>query len=301
MIAVTACYTVTSLNDKYASSGAKFGGCEFTFLMCSSMAFFLTLSLSFQKIYFSPTWQSFAAVLLIAVCKLLEFYMSVLVLRQLSAFELKAWLGITLFASYITDVLYGVPLSVLKLICIVVTVIGLVLIVRSGDKKDIAYKKIALALALYIAAKYGYGLVIKSFSEYVSPTMQLLPALALISLALLPKAAPRNFVKVQPKGTLAVVLARIPNTIGMLIENAIISISLASYSFIQPMILVSLFVISLIRREKYTRLNIIGNIICVVGVISFQIFGIVPLWLRMNYKNGCQAEILLTKSDRSVW
>lgn len=273
MIAVTACYTVTSLNDKYASSDAKFGGCEFTFLMCSSMTFFLTLSLPFQKIYFLPVWQSFAAVLLIAVCKLLEFYMSVLVLRQLSAFELKAWLGITLFASYITDVLYGASLSVLKLICIAVTVVGLVFIVRSGEKKDIDYKKIALPLVLYLTAKYGYGLVIKSFSEYASPTMQFLPALAMISLALLPKAAPWKFIKEKTKGTLAVVLARIPNTIGMLIENAVISISLASYSFIQPMILVSLFVISLIRREQYSRLNLIGAVVCVCGVVLFQTVG----------------------------
>lgn len=199
--------------------------------------------------------------------------MSVLVLRQLSAFEFKAWLGITLFASYITDVLYGASLSVLKLICIAVTVVGLVFIVRSGEKKDIDYKKIALPLVLYLAAKYGYGLVIKSFSEYASPTMQLLPALALISLALLPKAAPWKFIKEQPKGTLAVVLARIPNTIGMLIENAVISISLASYSFIQPMILVSLFVISLIRREQYSRLNLIGAVVCVCGVVLFQTVG----------------------------
>ena len=273
MLAVTGCYTITSLNDKYASSGAKFGGCEFTFLMCSSMTVFLAFSLPFQKIYFSLTWQSFTAVLLIAVCKLLEFYMSVLVLRQLSAFELKAWLGITLFASYITDVLYGAPVSVLKLICIVITVVGLVLIVKSGEKKEIDYKKIALPLALYLSAKYGYGLIIKSFSEYVSPTMQLLPALALISTVLLPKAAPWKFIKREPKGTVIVALARIPNTIGMLIENAVISISLASYSFIQPMILVSLFVIALIRREQYSSLNLVGSVICVCGVILFQTVG----------------------------
>ena len=273
ILAVTACYTVTSLNDKYASTGAKFSGSEFTFLMCSSMTVFLMFSLPFQKIHFTLTWQSFAAVLLIAVCKLLEFYMSILVLRQLSAFELKAWLGITLFASYITDVIYGAPISVLKLICIVITAVGLIFIVRSGEKKEVDYKRIVLPLVLYLGAKYGYGLVIKSFSEYASPTMQLLPALALISLVLLPKAAPWKLIKKELKGAFIVVLARIPNTIGMLIENAVISISLASYSFIQPMILVSLFVIALIRREQYSKLNLIGGVICVCGVILFQIAG----------------------------
>ena len=51
----------------------------------------------------------------------------------------------------------------------------------------------------------------------------------------------------------------------------VIAISLANYSFIQPMILVTLFVIGLIRKEKRSVLNMIGSIICVVGVAAFQI------------------------------
>ncbi len=277
MLIVTVCYTVTSLSDKYASSGAKLGGNEFTFLMCSSMSIFMAVSLPFQQIYFSLTWQAFSSVLLIAVCKMLEFQMSMIVLRQLSAFDLKAWLGITLFASYIADVMSGAKLSVLKLLCIAITVLGLFFIARSGGKKKVDYKKITFPLALYLMSKFCYGLVIKGFSEYASPSMQLLPALVLITLILLPKADPLKIFNENPKGAFKVVLARIPNTVGMIIENAVISISLASYSFIQPMILVSLFVIGLIRREQHTNLNIVGNVICVVGVILFQIFGIAPL------------------------
>lgn len=127
MLAVTACYTICSLNDKYAAAKANFSGDEFTFLMCSSMSVFLALSLPFQNLSFSLTWQSFLAVLLVVVCKMLEFQMSARVLKQLSAFELKAWLGITLFASYFTDILFGSELSVFKLICIFATAAGLVL------------------------------------------------------------------------------------------------------------------------------------------------------------------------------
>ena len=90
MLAVTACYTICSLNDKYAAAKANFSGDEFTFLMCSSMSVFLALSLPFQNLSFSLTWQSFLAVLLVVVCKMLEFQMSARVLKQLSAFELKA-------------------------------------------------------------------------------------------------------------------------------------------------------------------------------------------------------------------
>ena len=39
------------------------------------------------------------------------------------------------------------------------------------------------------------------------------------------------------------------------------------------MILVSLFVIALIRREQYSKLNLIDGVICVYGVILFQAVG----------------------------
>ncbi len=270
MLAVTACYTICSLNDKYAAAKANLSGDEFTFLMCSSMSVFLALSLPFQNLSFSLTWQSFLAISLVAACKMLEFQMSARVLKQLSAFELKAWLGITLFASYFTDIFFGSELSVFKLICIFATAAGLVFIARSS-KGGVNYKQIILPLVLYLVSKYGYGLVIRSFSPYASSTMQLLPAMVIISLIMLPRVHIRELIKNNRSGVVKVVLARIPNTLGMLLENAVISISLANYSFIQPMILVTLFVIGLIRREKRSRLNLIGSIICIVGIVAFQL------------------------------
>lgn len=270
MLAVTACYTICSLNDKYAAAKANLSGDEFTFLMCSSMSVFLALSLPFQQLSFSFEWQSFLAISLVAVCKMLEFQMSARVLKQLSAFELKAWLGITLFASYFTDILFGSELSIIKLICIFATAAGLVFIARSS-KGGVNYKQIILPLVLYLVSKYGYGLIIRSFSPYASSTMQLLPAMVIISLIMLPRVHIRELIKNNRSGVVKVVLARIPNTLGMLLENAVISISLANYSFIQPMILVTLFIIGLIRREKRSRLNLIGSIICIVGIVAFQL------------------------------
>ena len=270
MLAVTACYTICSLNDKYAAAKANLSGDEFTFLMCSSMSVFLALSLPFQNLSFSLTWQSFLAISLVAACKMLEFQMSARVLKQLSAFELKAWLGITLFASYFTDILFGSELNIIKLICIFATAAGLIFIARSSNG-GVNYKQIILSLVLYLVSKYGYGLIIRSFSPYASSTMQLLPAMMIISLIMLPRVHIRELIKNNRSGVVKVVLARIPNTLGMLLENAVISISLANYSFIQPMILVTLFVIGLIRREKRSRLNLIGSIICIVGIVAFQL------------------------------
>lgn len=271
MLAVTACYTTTSLSDKYAASETGFTGNEFTFLMCSSMSVFLALSLPFQEIRLTLSWQSFAAVLLIALCKTAEFQTSAIVLKQLSAFELKAWLGLTLFASYFTDVLLGEEPRLAKLICIIVTAAGLFLIAGTAKDGKRDYKKILFPLILYLASKYSYGIVIKGFTEYVSPTMQLLPAMALITMILLLRVSPKEIWKKNRRGTAVTVLARIPNTVGMLLENAVIAISLADYSFIQPMILAALFLIGVIRKEKRTKLNILGSIMCIAGALAFQL------------------------------
>ena len=170
MLAVTACYTVSSLSDKYAAAKARFEPNDFTFLMCASMSFFLTLTLPFQRIAFSLCRQAFAGVALVTLCKLL------------------------------------------------------------------------------------------------------LPGLALAALTCLPRVRFKAYSE-KPRGTLNVILARIPNTAGMLLENAVIGISLASYSLIQPMILVTLFVISLIRRETCSRANILGGILSIAGVMGFQFCG----------------------------
>ncbi|WP_295088285.1 hypothetical protein [uncultured Ruminococcus sp.] len=193
-------------------------------------------------------WKFFAAIALVAVCKMLEFQMSALVLKQLSAFELKAWLGVTLFASYFTDILFGAEPSALKIICIIATAIGLVFIASLSNDGKVNYKQIIILLILYLVSKFAYVLVIKGFTPYVSSTMQLLPAMIILSLLLLPKVSVGELIKKNRSGVIKVVLARIPNTIGMLFENAVISISLANYSFIQLMVFVTLFAIGLIKR-----------------------------------------------------
>lgn len=272
MLGVTACYTVSSLSDKYAAAKAKFEPNEFTFLMCASMSLMLAVTLPFQNTAFSLTWQAFAGIALVALCKLLEFRMSVLVLKEMSAFELKAWLGVTLFVSYFADVFMGERLKAVRLIFICLAAIGLVLIVRSDKAEKIHYRHIFLPLLLYLSAKFGYGLTIRSFSGYASSIMLLLPGLVIVALISLPGVDFKAYTE-KPKGTLNVILARIPNTAGMLIENAVIAISLTNYSLIQPMILVTLFVISLIRHEAYSKANVIGGVLTVAGVMGFQFSG----------------------------
>ena len=101
--------------------------------------------------------------------------------------------------------------------------------------------------------------------------MLLLPSLIIIAVITIPRAAPKNIFLFHTKNALKVILARIPNTIGMLAENAVISISLTNYAFIQPMLLVTLFLIGLIQKKPCSRLNLTGSILCIIGIIAFQI------------------------------
>ncbi len=271
MLSVTACYTFTSLSDKYAVSRAKLKSSEFTFLMCFSLSVFLCISLPFQKIRVTLCPSAVAAVLLVALCKMGEFQMSAVVLEQLSAFELKAWLGLTLFASYFTEVFCGKELEASKLFCLVLTAAGLFLIAKPDGKGPAGYKKIAVPLFLYLASKYGYGIAVRKFSAVISPTLQLLSALILCFIILLPFVNPVQMIQNNPRGVSRVVLARIPNTIGMLMENAVIAISLTAYSLIQPMILAALFFIGFLQKEKKTKTGLAGGLLCVFGIILFQV------------------------------
>ena len=269
MLGVTGCYTCTSLADRYAAHDVGFKGSEFTFLMCTSMSVFIALTLPFQYIRFSVCWQSFAAIILVAVCKYLEFEMSMIVMKVLSAFELKAWLGVNLFVSYFTEVIGGEPLRLARVGCIVLTVIGLVLIVRSDKEEKTDYLKILLPLVLYLFSKYGYSLVIKGFTPYVSSTVQLLSALVIISVVMLFRVKPAEIFRKSKKGAASVILARIPNAAGTLLENAVIAVSITSYSFIQPMILVSLFLIGAVRSKHHSAKELVGSVVCIAGIALF--------------------------------
>ena len=133
---VVLCYTICSLSDKYAVAKIKFNGNELTFLMAAATALFMTFTLPFVDTRVIWGIPAVAAILLLTASKMLEFQMSALILQDMSAFELKAWLGICLFVSYFTDIVMKTQsFSWLRLGFIAVTVIGLVLIAQAGRRK----------------------------------------------------------------------------------------------------------------------------------------------------------------------
>lgn len=275
MLTVTICYTICSLSDSYAVAKLKFNGNELTFFMAAATSLLMLFVLPFDSRLFVLSWQSFAAIILMAVSKMLEFQLAAIILRDMSAFELKAWLGITVFLSYATDLFTGVsPLGIgtaVKFGFIAVTSAGLFLIARSGNGK-IPYKKILLPLAGYLLSKFGYGMTVKFTQDSISPTLSLFCALVILAVILSPKAHPVKLIREKTRGTAFVSVTKIPNVIGLVCENAVAMQSMANFSFIQPMVLATLFLVGLIKREGYGRLNIAGGIICIIGIVGFQLF-----------------------------
>jgi hypothetical protein len=48
-------------------------------------------------------------------------------------------------------------------------------------------------------------------------------------------------------------------------------LSVISYSLIQPLILIVMFTINLIQREKTSPKGIFGGLICIVGIVALQL------------------------------
>lgn len=279
MITVVALYSITSLNDKYAVSKCKYTGSQLTFLMASGTVFFLLFTLPFSDMHFTLSPVSFLCIGLIALSKYLEFGMSAKILVEMSVFELKAWLGITIFISYFTDVfLYGQDIKALKILCIIITAAGLFLIAREG-RKQVDYKRIALPLVLYLSSRFIYGFTMKAAEPYISSTMTLLFALVVLAVIMLPAAKPLTIPKESPeglKGMLIVLGCKLPNAFGLLCENRIAAESLTNFSFIQPMILIVMFVSGFFsQKEKPSKLSVAGGLCVIAGIFGFQAAGLI--------------------------
>ena len=274
MLLVVACYTLCALNDKYAVSRAGFDRSELMFLMASGTVVFLAFTLPFYDLNFEWSWKIAIPVVLITLCKYTEFAVLPTILRDMTPFQLKSWVGLTLFMSYFTDVIfYDTVLSAFSLLFGSITFCGLAVTSRE-NRKSTDYRKIWLHLLLYLLAKFGYGLVMRTTKDIFPNTLTLFAALVILAVISFTQIDFRKMLAKPEgkKGILIVLLAKLPNTAGLLGENYTAARSLSNYSFIQPLILVSLFITAVIdRRSKLTPLGIIGGLITVAGIVGFQV------------------------------
>lgn len=266
------CYIITSLSDKYCVSKGKLNGNELTFIMALATAVFMTPVMIFSFTPLAITWQAILAIVLIAGTKLGEFKLSAIILLDMSAFELKAWLGLTLIITYFSDIaFYGETFSVLSLMFIILIGVGLFFIAKANGEK-VNYKKIALPLIFYLVVRFAYGIVMKEFAVYMPSDMILYFALILLAIGFIPFIKYKGLFTEKKKGTIVCILTKIPNAIGLYAENAAIAFSLTGFMLITPIILVALFIIGLFRKENANKFSILGGIISIIGIIGFQFF-----------------------------
>lgn len=272
MLCVVGCYTFCSYSDKYFISKAKMSSNTFTFFLSLSMLVFMGIYLPFD-FYFRPTKETLVLLGVFTVCKVLEFKLTAFTLTELSAFELKAWLGLGVFISYFYDVIFnGSSLNVLSLVLIAMTVLGLFLI-ASDDSRQINYRKIALGLVGVVLAKSGYGIVIHRLKDTCSGTLAMCVAFFIICFGMLIFYNPVDEFKKHPKDVGKLASVRVINTVGSIVENYVAQVSVVSYSLIQPLILIVMFAINLFTPNggKKTLKGIVGGIVCIIGIVSLQL------------------------------
>lgn len=292
-----ASYTICTLNDKKTVSRGGLSGSEFTFFISASTAAFMLPCLPFLHLRAALCPQTFGISALLVANKLCEFYTAAVCLSVLSAFEVKAWLGLAMFLSYGADcAIFGEAPSASNLACLPFALAGLALIASgSGNGRKLTrgeLLRLIPAMALYIFAKFSYGLIMRAGEPYLSKNtglfISMLALMAIMAVAIFPKRAEGGLLKrlylanerpcdyaVFKKMLLIVFLTRLPNIAGLLAENALIGMSLTLYSFVQPLILVTLFFITIAKRERFTAKNLLGSLMCVGAIAMFQIFSII--------------------------
>lgn len=98
-------YSASSLGDKYISAKLRCNVFEFSFLVGLATAVFLALLLPVLGWEFAFTGRSFASLAAVVALKIVEFYTSALLLKHVSAYELKVWLSLNVAFSYLADLL----------------------------------------------------------------------------------------------------------------------------------------------------------------------------------------------------
>ena len=264
-------YAASSLGDKFISAKLKCSPAEFSFLVGLATAVFLALLVPFMGWSFAFTGQSALAVFCLTVFKLAEFYTSAILLKYVSAYELKAWLSLNVLFSFLVDLARGQAAYFPAFsLCGTVLVCGIVL-VAMGERGKKGGSAVVLSL-IYIASKFGYGFQMNALPAGTSSLSALIVVMLLVALLQLP------FVRVRPlirrKGLLAGALTRIPNAAGLLTEAIAAGESLLLYALVQPMQLALLFVTALVRREKLGAYKLIGTLltlaaVCVVTVLIY--------------------------------
>lgn len=126
-----ACYTISSLGDKHISSKLNCNPAEFAFIVSFATAVWIGVTILFSGWGFEADPKNILILCFLVCWKIMEFYTSAVLLKTISAYELKAWLGLNIAGSYICNLFRGINQPDLRvLVTVGVLFAGIVLIVR---------------------------------------------------------------------------------------------------------------------------------------------------------------------------
>lgn len=262
---LTVCsYTISSLGDKYISSRMKCKPSEFAFIVSSATTFWLGLLLPFKGWQFEFTPISLGLLALMVVWKMMEFYSSALLLKIVSAYELKAWLGINIIISYVIDIINGSSqLNFIAIFFSGMLLIGITMIIYE-QKQQLAMRKLVFLSLIFITSKFMYGFQMNMLSKQCSSLSTIFLVMLIIALIQFTKINKKKMI--HKKGMPMATLSRVPNAIGLLTEAITALQSVFLYAMIQPMQLTILFVYSIARKEKMGKIKLIGSILSIISV-----------------------------------
>ncbi len=265
-VATVLFFAASSLGDKFISAKLRCTAAEFSFLVALSTAFFLALLLPFIGWEFSFSGGTALAVGGLTVLKLAEFYTGAVLHKQVSAYELKAWLSLNVVFSFLVDLMLGeASYFAAFTLCSAVLAVGIVLIAMGEGKK----RGVAALCLIYVASKFAYGFQMSALPAGTSSLSALIAVMLLVAAVQLPFVRFGKFFR--KRGLAAGALTRIPNAAGLLTEAIAAGESLLLYALVQPMQLALLFFTALVGREKMNACKIFGTVVTLAAVCAVTV------------------------------
>lgn len=263
------CYTISSLGDKYISFKLKYKANEFAFFVATATSVWLGIMLLFSGWKFEFSAKNMIVLACLVAWKLGEFYSSAVLLKIVSAYELKALLGINVIISYFSNVLSDkYSLNPIIIILAVIMVIGIILILaQKSESKNI--KSIVLLSMVYSLSKFFYGFQMGMISKECSPLSVLLVVMIIVALLQLPNIKIAEMLKRE--GVSKGFLSRLPNALGLFTEALAAKHSIFFYAMIQPMQQLLLFGHSIIIKEEMGKKKLAGSLLTLISVVLIAI------------------------------
>lgn len=268
-ILTVGCYTISSLGDKFISAKLKYKANEFAFFVALATSVWLGIMLIFDGWKFKASVENILVLACLVAWKLGEFYSSAVLLKIVSAYELKAWLGINVIISYMYNVINGkYKLSGIIIIFSVILMAGIALIIAESSQNKKILKLILLSI-VYSLSKFLYGLQMGMLSKDSSPISTLFAVMIVIVLFQLPNVNVKEMF--NKTGVSMGVLSRIPNAAGLFTEALAAKHSILFYAMIQPMQQLVLFVHSIFIKENMGKKKLTGSILSLISVVAIAI------------------------------